>query len=97
MKPKFINAVYITLAQIIQMVAGIIVTGAGCYLLWFDKEVAALKGTPDQCQLRMSHVSPVMMLYASYLFLFSQFFVRRYIKNYRSSREDLAKGVKKIV
>ena len=77
-KPNFINAVYITLAQISQMVVGVAVTLVGCYLLWFDKTVEAQRNTESECSLRPKHIMGALVLYGSYLALFLQFFIRRY-------------------
>jgi elongation of very long chain fatty acids protein 6 len=97
LKPKFINAAYITIAQILQMIVGVSVTAVGSYLLWFDKEVASLKGTEDACFLKPENVISVLVVYGSYLFLFLQFFVRRYLSNSskRAAKEVHVNGYQK--
>jgi elongation of very long chain fatty acids protein 6 len=88
-KPKFMNAMFITLAQISQMVVGVAVTLISCYLIWFDKEVAALRGTDEECALKPINIVGALVMYGSYLFLFLQFFVRRYFnRNNRSQKQQ---------
>jgi elongation of very long chain fatty acids protein 6 len=88
-KPKFINALYITLAQISQMVVGVVVTLISCYLIWFDKEVASLRGTDEECKLKPGNIVGALVMYGSYLFLFLQFFIRRYFnQGHRSSKHS---------
>lgn len=84
-KPKAFNAVYITLAQISQMVVGVGVTALGCYYLWLDPtfQTATCFLTPD------NNVAALLM-YGSYLFLFLQFFLQRY---YSKKSSNNRKGV----
>ena len=72
MKPKFFNAMYITTAQISQMIVGVIVTIYGCYLLWVKKV------SPETCWLTPENNFAALLMYGSYLFLFLQFFWQRY-------------------
>ena len=69
-KPKAFKAVYITIAQISQMVVGVGVTAIGCYLLWI-KQV-------ESCFLSNDNNVAALIMYGSYLFLFLEFFLQRY-------------------
>jgi elongation of very long chain fatty acids protein 6 len=75
-KPKFFQAVYITVAQISQMVVGVIVTMYGCYLLWVKKVTME-----QNCWLTPDNNFAALLMYGSYLFLFLQFFWQRYDTN----------------
>ena len=72
-KPKAFKAVYITLAQISQMVVGVALTVMGCYLLWVNP-------VPN-CYLTPDNNVAALLMYGSYLFLFMQFFVGRYFRS----------------
>jgi elongation of very long chain fatty acids protein 6 len=72
-KPKSFKAVYITAAQISQMVVGVAVTTLGCYLLWWDKSVL-----PENCWLTPDNNVAALIMYGSYLGLFLEFFFQRY-------------------
>jgi elongation of very long chain fatty acids protein 6 len=69
-KPKWFKPVWITVAQIAQMVLGCTVTGVGCYLLLVEK--------PEGCSLTPPNILPSSVMYGSYLILFVQFFLKRY-------------------
>ena len=71
-KPKCFNAMYITTAQISQMIVGVLVTIYGCFLLWIQKV------SPDTCWLTPENNFAALLMYGSYLFLFLQFFWQRY-------------------
>jgi len=66
-KPKWFNPIVITVAQIVQMVVGVFLTFSSL------KHVGS-KG----CWASMSNIQGTLFMYASYLFLFLQFFFRRY-------------------
>jgi len=70
-KPKWLKAVWITTAQISQMVVGVTVTLTGFYYYKTD----------DTCQIEAENNTAAFVMYGSYLFLFLQFFVGRYAKN----------------
>merc|ERR1712154_89634 len=69
-KPKFFSAMYITLAQILQMVVGVVVTSLNIYYFMTDSS-----GT---CNLSGKALFAGIIMYGSYLFLFLQFFLGRY-------------------
>jgi elongation of very long chain fatty acids protein 6 len=71
MKPKAFKAVYITVAQISQMIVGVVVTLMGCYVLWF-------RGYEPPCMLSVDNNVAALLMYGSYLVLFVQFFLQRY-------------------
>jgi elongation of very long chain fatty acids protein 6 len=70
-KPKAFKAVYITVAQISQMVVGVAVTLMGCYVLWVKKPAMP-------CLLSTDNNVAALIMYGSYLVLFVQFFLQRY-------------------
>jgi elongation of very long chain fatty acids protein 6 len=70
MKPKWFNPVWITVAQISQMVVGVAVTIAGWYMLLVVK--------PEHCFTSADTSTAALIMYGSYLFLFMQFFLQRY-------------------
>mmetsp|Transcript_61193 Transcript_61193/g.71561 ORF Transcript_61193/g.71561 Transcript_61193/m.71561 type:complete len:314 (-) Transcript_61193:747-1688(-) len=69
-KPKWFSAIYITLAQVFQMVIGVSVTSLNFYYYFTDNE-----GT---CNLRWQALAAGFTMYGSYLFLFLQFFMGKY-------------------
>jgi GNS1/SUR4 family len=73
-KPKFFHPIYITAAQISQMVVGVIVTVYGCYLLW----LSPTKIGSSTCWLTPDNNAAPLVMYGSYLFLFLEFFWKRY-------------------
>ena len=79
MKPKWFQPVWITVAQISQMVVGVSVTVAGCYLLLVEK--------PENCWLRAENNYAALIMYGSYLFLFLEFFLQRYFKKPKSTKK----------
>eukprot|EP00522_Entomoneis_paludosa_P009680 CAMPEP_0172448440 /NCGR_PEP_ID=MMETSP1065-20121228/7464_1 /TAXON_ID=265537 /ORGANISM="Amphiprora paludosa, Strain CCMP125" /LENGTH=296 /DNA_ID=CAMNT_0013199941 /DNA_START=24 /DNA_END=914 /DNA_ORIENTATION=+ len=68
LKPKWLQAAYITAAQISQMVVGVAVTLSGFYYYKTDAS----------CQIEADNNTAAFVMYGSYLFLFLQFFVGRY-------------------
>jgi len=86
MKPKAFKAVYITMAQISQMVVGVSLTVIGCYLLWFNPQ--------PNCFLTPDNNVAALVMYGSYLFLFMQFFVGRYFRSSSSKPTKLANSKK---
>jgi len=69
-KPKWFSAIYITLAQIFQMVLGVLITLLNFYYFLSDSS-----GT---CNLGWKALFAGFLMYGSYLFLFLQFFLGRY-------------------
>jgi elongation of very long chain fatty acids protein 6 len=73
-KPKFFNAVYITIAQIAQMFVGVIAMAYAWYLiLWGTTETEK-----KTCWVKKENTFFYLIVYGSYLFLFLQFFFQRY-------------------
>jgi elongation of very long chain fatty acids protein 6 len=70
MKPKWLNAMFITTAQISQMVVGVGITIAAFYFY---------KNDPD-CMIHKENNIAAFLMYGSYLFLFAQFFLTRYFR-----------------
>ncbi|KAL7570850.1 hypothetical protein ACA910_018917 [Epithemia clementina (nom. ined.)] len=70
MKPKWFNAVYITVAQIAQMVVGVLATLVTNYLFFVQQA--------DNCYLNRANSIAALVMYGSYLILFFQFFLGRY-------------------
>jgi len=81
MKPKWFNAMFITTAQISQMVIGVALTIAAYYYSSIESS------TP--CHIGMNNNIAAFVMYGSYLFLFAQFFVRRYFKKYTAGRKKI--------
>jgi len=75
LKPKAFKAVYITLAQISQMVVGTALTTMGCYYLWWN---TPNDGSGVTCWLTWDNNIAGLVMYGSYLLLFVQFFFQRY-------------------
>lgn len=76
----------ITAAQISQMVVGVAVTLTGFY-------ISMREG--DSCHLQNENNTAAFLMYGSYLFLFAQFFVRRYLRvNPRVAPEPSSSAVK---
>jgi len=70
MKPKWMNAMWITVAQLVQMVVGVSVSVISFYYYKTDETCAVTKNT----------VTSAFLMYGSYLYLFAAFFVKRYFK-----------------
>merc|ERR1712137_1305585 len=74
MRPPEFVALFITIIQISQMFIGIVAVGITAYL-WNSTGVPCLSDEPELM------LGSAVVMYASYLFLFCQFFVRRYLKS----------------
>jgi len=79
MKPKWMNPVYITSAQILQMVAGIVSTVVGVYFYLLNKWDLSI-GKESTCGVQGGELFAAVVMYGSYLFLFVQFFAVRFSK-----------------
>jgi len=75
-KPKWFSAKWITIAQILQMVIGVGTTLRAWAYLSFD----------DGCNADLSNILLTLGMYASYLVLFSSFFVDRYVFKARKTK-----------
>jgi hypothetical protein len=69
-RPKWFNPVWVTVAQISQMVVGVAVTLIGFYYYQTD----------STCNIQKQNNMAAFIMYGSYLFLFLQFFIGRYYK-----------------
>lgn len=69
MKPKWFNSMWITVAQISQMVVGVAVTSLSV--------TVHMQGVPE-CTIKPENNYAALVMYGSYLFLFLQFFFKRY-------------------
>jgi elongation of very long chain fatty acids protein 6 len=65
-----LKPIYITAAQISQMVVGVAATLYGSYVLWVRR--------PAHCWLTLENNSAALVMYGSYLVLFLEFFWQRY-------------------
>jgi elongation of very long chain fatty acids protein 6 len=72
-KPAWFQPIWITVAQIAQMVVGVTVTAVACCLLYVEKV-----RVPQDCWLSHSGNAAALVMYGSYLILFLQFFWNRY-------------------
>lgn len=72
MKPKWLNAMFITGAQISQMIVGVIVTVFAFYFYQTENDDS------NPCHIQKVNNIAAFIMYGSYLFLFMQFFTLRY-------------------
>jgi len=72
MKPKWMNPMFITTIQIVQMIGGVSLTLTGFYYYMIEKE--------GECYVNKENNVAAFLMYGSYLFLFCQFFFSRYFK-----------------
>jgi elongation of very long chain fatty acids protein 6 len=73
LKPKWFPAVLITMFQISQMIVGVIVTVVAFYYYTKHKQ-------DGSCQIEAENNTAAFGMYGSYLFLFLQFFIGRYMQ-----------------
>jgi len=72
-KPKWLKPIFITISQISQMVVGVIVAGLAFYYYSYGND-------DGLCYIQKENNIAAFTMYGSYLFLFLQFFIRRYFK-----------------
>ena len=85
MKPKWFNAMFITIAQISQMIVGVAIT-IFAYYYYFTTEGSI------NCKIQKQNKIAATIMYGSYLFLFAQFFVGRCLKEKTgSAMKDIKK------
>lgn len=70
MKPSWFNPMTVTVMQISQMIVGVFLTLTGFYYYKTD----------ESCQLDAENNTAAFVMYGSYLFLFMQFFIGRYVQ-----------------
>lgn len=87
LKPKWFNPIIITCFQISQMIVGVIVTILAFHYYNTDKN------EENPCQIQKENNVAAFLMYGSYLFLFLQFFFRRYysVKATKSSQPKTKK------
>eukprot|EP00977_Amphora_coffeiformis_P016229 scaffold4957_cov152-Amphora_coffeaeformis.AAC.9 len=73
MKPKWLNPMVITAAQISQMIVGVISTAMANYLFFVK-----LNPNEDSCYMSTENNVAALIMYGSYLLLFLEFFFGRY-------------------
>lgn len=78
-KPKWLNAMFITTAQISQMIVGVIVTIIAFYYYTTEGK---------KCMIQRENNIAAFIMYGSYLLLFAQFFVGRYFSKGKSSQKE---------
>ena len=83
MKPKWLKSHYITIAQISQMIGGVIVTVLSFY--FYNKH----EGDRSRCFIQKQNNLAAFVMYGSYLFLFCQFFFMKYLGNNSSIEKDV--------
>lgn len=83
-KPKWFNPVIITIAQISQMVVGVAVTLAAFYYYKQDTE--------QTCRITAENNTAAFIMYGSYLFLFLQFFIGRYMGGQKKNKAAVSNG-----
>lgn len=72
--PRWFPVQWITLAQLLQMVMGIFLCVLSGLYWWDDKP----------CSIQLSNLVPAGIIYTTYLFLFLDFFVKRFLLKSRS-------------
>lgn len=75
MKPKWMNAIWITVAQLLQMVMGVYVSLASFYYYMTD----------ERCTVSVVVLWSAFFMYGSYLYLFGAFFYGRYVKRNKNT------------
>lgn len=78
-KPKWFNPMFITTLQILQMLIGVIVSLVAFYF-YSTNNSETTKAMNGQCMIQRENIIAAFIMYGSYLFLFSQFFIMRYMK-----------------
>lgn len=73
LKPKWLDPMIITAAQISQMVVGVVSTAMANYLFFVK-----LNPDRDTCYMSTENNVAALIMYGSYLLLFVQFFFGRY-------------------
>jgi len=73
MKPKWMNAIFITVSQIAQMVVGVTTSIVSFYFFVVEND------EQNPCEIKKINIISAFLMYGSYLFLFLQFFVTRYV------------------
>jgi hypothetical protein len=68
--PKWFNPILITCFQISQMIVGVTVTVMAFYFFQVD----------PTCEIGRENNIAALLMYGSYLFLFLQFFIGRYVE-----------------
>lgn len=86
LKPKWLNPMIITGAQISQMIVGVASTAMANYLFFWK-----LDPSKDTCYMSTENNVAALIMYGSYLLLFLQFFFGRY---FVLSRKPQASGKK---
>jgi len=76
MKPKWFNAIWITVGQIVQMVMGVSISLISFYYYMND----------SSCQLKSGTLIAAFFMYGSYLYLFGAFFYDRYVKGNKGAK-----------
>eukprot|EP00586_Coscinodiscus_wailesii_P016566 CAMPEP_0172499704 /NCGR_PEP_ID=MMETSP1066-20121228/129817_1 /TAXON_ID=671091 /ORGANISM="Coscinodiscus wailesii, Strain CCMP2513" /LENGTH=292 /DNA_ID=CAMNT_0013273591 /DNA_START=106 /DNA_END=984 /DNA_ORIENTATION=+ len=79
LKPRWMNAKFVTVSQITQMVVGVTTTViSGYYYATEDDE-------QNPCHISKPNMISAFLMYGSYLFLFLHFFVNRYLMGNKSA------------
>lgn len=76
MKPKWFNAIWLTVGQIVQMVVGTTMSVLSMYFYMTDED----------CTLKKGSLIASFFLYGSYLYLFCAFFYDRYFKGNKNAK-----------
>lgn len=77
-KPNWMNPIFITIAQIMQMVAGIVATAVGVYY-YLENQHVMRGGGENSCTIVGQSLVAAILMYGSYLVLFIQFFTHRFM------------------
>jgi len=82
-KPKWLNPIYVTLAQISQMIAGVTLTALGFYYYSDSKK------NGYDCAIEGKTLTAAGIMYGSYLYLFLQFFFGRFFTKKESTKKTV--------
>lgn len=88
--PKWFPSWLITVLQIAQMIVGTIVVGAS----WYFYTYGGQKYAPGECHVQISNLIAGGLMYGSYLYLFLEFAVKRFIFGMKDPEFDRTATVK---
>jgi elongation of very long chain fatty acids protein 6 len=91
--PKWFPSWIITLMQISQMMIGTFIVGATTYYYFFGGKIFG----PKECSAQPSSIATGFIIYASYLYLFVEFAVRRFILKERDPESAGKKITSKLL
>lgn len=76
--PTRISPIFITILQILQMIVGIVVCSSSFVYWWMKRQ---------DCHVHIGNLIASSLVYATYLCLFLDFFMRRFVRSYNSKKK----------